>query len=504
MTDIVIGSGPAGVAVAKARLDLGQKVILLDGGKVLEPEKAALRDAIAGGDDRQRPAYIAAQDGAAPGQVRRFGSDFAMEPADSIFADPGKVAVRASHAVGGLSNLWGTAVLPFAARDMADWPIRAEDLQPHLRAVQALMPVAGRPDSLETLFPGGLPDGPVEVPPTAQAEAILARIERAARKLAQAGLTAGMARQAVGAGCTRCGLCLNGCPWGLMWSSALALPDLQATGRLDHRPGALVRAVTTAEETVTCHLQDGQTVTGTRVFLAAGVLETARVLLTSGYADDLILREARHAFLPSLQIRPNRRRPDRGALTTLPQIFLELSDPATSPFMVHAQLYGWNEKYAPEMAQTYGRKLKGFGALWPVLARRLVVSQIFLHSVHWPGIGLRLAGDGRLNARVEAGGDADQVLPRAGQVMGRALKAGGLMPLAFALRPAAPGSSFHLGASLPMAKDPAAGQSDPLGRPGGAGRVHVVDASVLPAVPATTITYPMMANAHRIGAEAPV
>jgi choline dehydrogenase-like flavoprotein len=30
-------------------------------------------------------------------------------------------------------------------------------------------------------------------------------------------------------------------------------------------------------------------------------------------------------------------------------------------------------------------------------------------------------------------------------------------------------------------------------------RVHVVDASVLPSVPATTITYTIMANAHRIG-----
>ena len=42
---------------------------------------------------------------------------------------------------------------------------------------------------------------------------------------------------------------------------------------------------------------------------------------------------------------------------------------------------------------------------------------------------------------------------------------------------------------------------DPLGRPQGWSRVHAVDASVLPSVPATTITFSVMANAHRIGWE---
>lgn len=40
-----------------------------------------------------------------------------------------------------------------------------------------------------------------------------------------------------------------------------------------------------------------------------------------------------------------------------------------------------------------------------------------------------------------------------------------------------------------------------LGRPHGLSRVHVVDASVLPSIPATTISYLVMANAHRIATE---
>jgi choline dehydrogenase-like flavoprotein len=54
-----------------------------------------------------------------------------------------------------------------------------------------------------------------------------------------------------------------------------------------------------------------------------------------------------------------------------------------------------------------------------------------------------------------------------------------------------------------MAREAGPGQSDRLGRPAGLARLHVVDASSLPAIPATTITLSVMANAHRIAAEAP-
>jgi choline dehydrogenase-like flavoprotein len=53
-----------------------------------------------------------------------------------------------------------------------------------------------------------------------------------------------------------------------------------------------------------------------------------------------------------------------------------------------------------------------------------------------------------------------------------------------------------------MRAQPGEFESDRLGRPHGWSRVHAVDASVFPSVPATTITLPVMANAHRIGWEA--
>jgi choline dehydrogenase-like flavoprotein len=51
-----------------------------------------------------------------------------------------------------------------------------------------------------------------------------------------------------------------------------------------------------------------------------------------------------------------------------------------------------------------------------------------------------------------------------------------------------------------MRENPGEYETDRLGRPGGWERIHVVDSSVFPSIPATTITMSVMANAHRIGA----
>jgi choline dehydrogenase-like flavoprotein len=63
-------------------------------------------------------------------------------------------------------------------------------------------------------------------------------------------------------------------------------------------------------------------------------------------------------------------------------------------------------------------------------------------------------------------------------------------------------SGFHLGGTLPMRRRPQSSlETDRLGRPPAWRRIHVVDSSVFPSIPATTIALPAMANATRIVAE---
>ncbi|MCX8954041.1 FAD-dependent oxidoreductase, partial [Ruegeria sp. NA] len=135
MTDLVIGSGPSGVSVAKALLARGRQVLMLDGGRRLEGSAQSRRNRLAAtgpeswsADDVK--AWQAPQFNTPPGQVRRFGSDFSMVPGAETLVSPDRIGLRATHATGGLSNLWGSAVLPNRAEDIADWPIEIDDLSP--------------------------------------------------------------------------------------------------------------------------------------------------------------------------------------------------------------------------------------------------------------------------------------------------------------------------------------------------------------------------------------
>ena len=244
-------------------------------------------------------------------------------------------------------------------------------------------------------------------------------------------------------------------------------------------------------------------VSGENLFLATGVLETARLQFASDPAlqgRELRLKESAHFFTPHLQSW-GVRGTGSGDIHTLVQAFVEMEAPEISPYLVHSQLYGWNDFYARELTTNYGRGVRALTPVFEALARRLVVAQTFLHSNHCPEIALGSApGDprGRLTVRTVAKSGFEGTVAQARRHLARGLRKAGLYAITPAGRTGAPGSSFHVGGSLPMTLDPKPGETDPLGRPAGWQRLHIVDASVMPAIPASTITLSVMANAHKI------
>ena len=78
----------------------------------------------------------------------------------------------------------------------------------------------------------------------------------------------------------------------------------------------------------------------------------------------------------------------------------------------------------------------------------------------------------------------------------------GLYPIILLNKVLRAGQSYHCGGTLPMKKKKSKEIcSDLLGRPKNFKRIHCIDASILPSIPATTITLSVMANAYRIGSE---
>ena len=188
------------------------------------------------------------------------------------------------------------------------------------------------------------------------------------------------------------------------------------------------------------------------------------------------------------------------ALYTLSQIFIELNNPQISRRTVHLQIYTYSDIIGQAVRKSLG-PLKMFARQ---LEERMVIVQGFLHSDESPTMAMTLKRDGKkdfLQLAAQPNPEARRVVKRVlRELLSQTRRLGGVVvpPM---LQLAEPGRSFHCGGSLPMRMQPGKFESDTLGRLHGWSRIHAVDASVLPSVPATTITFSVMANAHRIGWE---
>jgi choline dehydrogenase-like flavoprotein len=513
--DIVIGSGSAAVAAASALVDHGRHVLMLDVGTTLEPDKQATRERMG----RQAPAEWSREDRAALTAAATAGRSETMQPygSDFLFRVPATAAgwgapqdvhdLRPSFAKGGLSNGWGASILPYRDVDLAAWPIRVADLAPHYAAIARLVAASARRDALAPLFPGHALDAETPLPLSAQAAALLARLERRGERLATLGVHVGQSRQAIDRSCRQCAMCLYDCPYGAIFRAADVVDRLVATGSVSYRPGttALRFAADDTGVTVRVRSRDGAIgeIRGDRLFVAAGVLPTTLLVLDSldRVAEPVAIRDSAHFFLPLLHGWSTGVDPSTEPRHTLAQLFVEIVDPAIAATTVHTQVYTHNDLFAVDMRRRFGPFADLLRPLIAALSRRLVVAQSFLHSDLSPHIEATLVRDGggpRLAFRRRDNAQAAAAVTRVRARLARIALLAGMLPLTPLLRPGTLGSSFHCGGSFPMRAEPGPLETDVLGRLPGVDRVHLVDAAVFPSIPATTIAFSAMANAHRI------
>ena len=523
----VIGSGPAGVACAKALLDTGQRVRMLDAGLTLEPERAVLVEKL----KSQRPeqwtptdlaAYQAGMNPDVGGVPLKlvYGSDFAYREADEhLGTHYDNIGLRPSLARGGLSNVWGAAMMPFLDRDLGEWPFKVTTLAPHYAAVLQLTGLAACRDKLQEVFPL-YADTPTELRPSRQGLQFLERMRRHQETLARAGIRFGRSRLAVrgnlpstDGGCVYCRLCMYGCPYGYIYSSADTLAQLLSNPNFSYQPGVIIEQV--RESPQGAELLGYEPATrrplawqGGRAFLAAGTIATTRILLRSlrAYDRTVWLKDSQYFLVPLVLLRKVRGA-TREWLHALCQAFIEIADPRGLDTTAHVQVYSNNDLISQAVAGAFGPLGRPLGFLLRDLQERLLVAQGYVHSQHSARIAVCLkkdpgTGKERLELRAELNPSARQRVRKLVFKLCRHARHLGAMPLPVMLKFAEPGRSFHSGGSFPMSLKPQGFQTDLLGRLPGWNRIHAVDATVFPSIPATTITFSAMANAHRIGQEA--
>ncbi len=521
----VIGSGPAGIASASALLQQGAHVLMIDAGLQCENEKLFLVRNLAAQEPEQwdptavkaiRSSYLQARGGHAFKPA--YGSEFAYAKDELSRITQQGTKCLLSHAMGGFSNVWGAAVLPAPAQNFEDWPFNIEQLEPSYAEAAKTLGISGIEDGLTSLFPlYAKLRAPLK--PSRQARMLLRRWNKSRESLASSGIIFGRSRLAAQARddearhyCRLTGLCLTGCPYSAIYNSQQTLAELQKSPRFRYEPGWIAQNI---EETadgvfIQCRaVSQGAKARfeAKRVFLACGALGTAKLILasldsTAVSKTRLTLRYQPYFLLPLLALFRCRGTAEE-RLHTLAQAFVEITDPKISRSPIHIQFYTYNDfmkervlhmlRFAPEAVRR---------RLGPAFWERLLAIQGYFHSGEAAAIAMRaekspdgevkMALAGRLPLRTKW-----KITRVALKLARKAREIGGLPLLPF-LEFGLPGEGNHIGSIFPMAKEPAGLQSDIWGRVKGFKRTHAVDASVLPSLPAATITYTVMANADRI------
>jgi ferredoxin len=489
--------------------DPAQRITVIDIGEQLDDSAIAALDRMA----KLAPSHWEAHDralvtaqparlaGSALPQKRAYGSNHMFIDRGQqrgLSVPEGGNSAAVSGALGGFSTVWGAQIMPFSRSTFVRWPFGWDEIEQHYRAVLREVPLAGEEDDYASDFP--LLDARSPLPPvTGRTADVLKRHQRHRDALNRKGVIVGKARLAFAANrCVRCGMCMTGCPYSLIYSASHTIDRFTASGRIKHISRVLVTRVEESDgaEPVV-HGKDLETgnpfqLKADRIFVGAGGLGSTRIAFNSlsRPPSSVDLQESVQFLVPFVS-RRTAGDPRTEPAFTLNQfnILLKFDDESYTTSQVHC--YPYNPAIAEVLpgwlpdrisAAILGRLTIGLGYLPSWRSPRLTVDLCARSEGELPEISVRVAAEARPTM-------LRSVLKRLSAI-GPKLDLHPVLPM---VQLSGPGKSYHFGSTFPHG-----GGSDLLGRIGDFRHIHLIDGSVLPSVPSTTFTLTVMANAHRI------
>ena len=524
-TALIIGSGAAAAGTALAlsrRKDV--QITIVDIGLQLEKERQQLVDSLASSSPDKWDIQIVRSISEQPAdpksrgvpEKRVFGSNYPFRNVGQLGGLTivgGAATSLISSAYGGFSNVWGSQLMPFTEPTFESWPVTAAVMRCHYEAILHQIPFAGEEDDLAASFP--LMRSPVALPPMSpRSMRILNAYEKRRSKLNDRGITIGKARLGLtAANCIRCGMCMTGCPYGLIYSAAQTFDTLRRTNRVTHRSGFLALKIT--EEDNKASVIAKEIATGRirrfeadRVYVACGAIGTTRLIANSLriFNVDISMLESQQFVLPMLSARATED-PRRQRDFTLNQFNMIVAPDGDCVDISTLHFYTFNHSFIDALPAVL--RANSAELLRSQLLRRLTVAFGYLPSWKSPRLRIRAESPSKQFNLPEFHISSETAPVGHGHmlrtVLLKLIQSAPLLdlyPVIPMLRVSATGKSYHWGGSFPHAIDRSTVfSSDRLGRVGSWQRIHLVDASVFPNVPAMTFGLTIMANAHRIASE---
>jgi choline dehydrogenase-like flavoprotein len=305
---------------------------------------------------------------------------------------------------------------------------------------------------------------------------------------------------------------MTGCPYELIYSSSQTFDRLRAERRITYRSGLVALNLeevggeprVAARNTRTGRLEH---LGADRIFVACGGIGTTRLVLGSlGLFDRPVsLQESVQFVLPAVSVRPVRD-PRSTRAFTLNQFNL-LYDVTGEGFdLCQVHFYEYNPAFLGSLPRPLNRS--SADPALRALLRRVSVGLGYLPGWGSPKVTVvarRPSGRKDRLPDLEVGRERVDGRPSMLQsLLGAMLKVApalDLWPVVPQVSVSGAAKSYHFGASFPHSQRRGAAVTDRTGRLGSWEHIHLVDGSVFPAVPATTFTLTVMANAHRIASE---
>lgn len=472
----IIGTGPSAVAAAAALIDAGLKPTFIDAGS-LENGKVLVAKKI----KTSNSARTASNPVNSPGQKSWFGSfDPYLQKFETNLRFDQALNLRPSNAIGGFSRIWG-ATFDFWPDDNR-WPASARINQIDYSKIKALVPQGKVIFDQVGVRPEGLP---AATSSTKIFNRLSSRAPHANFEITPAELaveTSGQNR------CIHCLSCLEGCPQDSIWFSGSQIQNWIDSEQANLIEGFFVEKIHSKHgenfiQGVDLHKKP-KTMSAKRIYVAAGAVGTARIVLNSTDMTEILIKDTSTIFTAGFSLF-KQLESERGH--SLSQFWIRWS--GKHEFL--AQVYAPNVTNVKRLISRF-KFLSKFNNLMKPLVLRLHPVIIYLDESKSPGVIMQK------NAEVirvfEAPNREYKKFRSAAlaQVRSTFLSAGLLVP-PIGTDFSKAGTGYHFGASLPMGP-----LSDDLGRISSWENVHIVDSSVLPYLEVGSITPTVMANAHRI------
>jgi choline dehydrogenase-like flavoprotein len=499
---LVVGSGPGAIGVTHALLQRGFEVTMLDVGETLDAETARVVATMA----RQEPEAWSEADKAVIQRVdftadpalspkRLFGSTYAYFTDPKIEA-PAAMRLYGSRALGGLSVVWGCALLRATADELAAWP--PEVVGAVTNAYPAIRDLVQQSTGANIFAPG------THLKMSAAAQAVWDKYRQS--PLHRKDIDVYPTPLTIAKACKACNACMYGCVYGYTYSSRNTLDDLfMGNPRFRYVGGAVVESFSETAagiEVRAVTAGQAQTFSAKQLFLAAGMMGSMRILWNStpAVSRSVEVRDSSCFLIPGLTLSGTW---GGGAKHHgLSHLSVDLTAGPFETKPAHVQLYFNNPAVADGLKAKLGALNSGPARKLIDIANRFVVAgQGYLHSDFCHRLKLDCDDAGVIRASVVQNPATGQFIDAALSQFARKMRKLGL----YFVKPAASVTPFggsKTAGALPHAIEPSPSTTDPLGRPFQAKNVFVVDMTVMPSIPARNHTMTMFANALRIGQSA--